>query len=121
MRMGHPTNGRIPCSPPYWSHDATESEGGLPPPSSKEGRRQEMYNDYHFAVVQDRGLRELDFAERVAERNRCAPSANRPSLRARMARRLFSWAIKAERTETGRLAGEQLGIDTPLRPAVQRT
>jgi hypothetical protein len=80
-----------------------------------------MYNDYHFAVMQDRGLRQLDFAERVAERNRYASSANRPSLRARMARRLFSWAIKAERTETGRLAGEQLGINTPLRPASERT
>jgi hypothetical protein len=80
-----------------------------------------MYNDYHFAVVQDRGLRELDFAERVAERNRYASSANRPSLRARMARRLFSWAIKAERTETGRLAWEQRGINTSLPPASERT
>ena len=66
-----------------------------------------MYGD-KFYVVQDRSLREQDFAERVAERNRHARSRSGLSLRARVARRLFALAIAAEREETWRLVWESL-------------
>ena len=65
-----------------------------------------MLNDWHYMVVQDRATREQDFAERVAERGRYARSG--PSLRARVARRLFELAVAAEREETWRVVWERL-------------
>ncbi len=67
-----------------------------------------MLNDWHYMVVQDRATRERDFAERVAERRRCARSPGGPSLRARVARRLFELAVAAEREETWRIVWERL-------------
>ena len=63
-----------------------------------------------FYMMEDRVLREQDLAERMAERRRQAHSAQyRPSLRARMARRLFTMAVAAEREETWRVVWERLG------------
>jgi hypothetical protein len=75
--------------------------------AQKRGDR-EMFNDLHYMVVQDRTTRELDLAERMAERRRYARSPGRPSLRARMARRLFELAVVAEREETWRVVWEKL-------------
>jgi hypothetical protein len=68
-----------------------------------------MFNDWHYMVVQDRMAREQDLAERMAERGRYARSPGKPSLRARVARRLFELAVAAEREETWRLVWERLG------------
>jgi len=67
-----------------------------------------MFNDFHYMMVQDRTTRERDLAERVAERGRYARSPGKPSLRARMARRLFELAVAAEREETWRVVWEKL-------------
>ncbi len=67
-----------------------------------------MYTD-RFYMMEDRVLREQDLAERMAERRRqTLLAARRPSLRARMARRLFSLAVAAEREETWRVVWERL-------------
>jgi hypothetical protein len=44
----------------------------------------------------------------MAERGRYARSAGKPSLRARLARRLFELAVAAEREETWRVVWEKL-------------
>ena len=67
-----------------------------------------MFNDWQYMVVQDRTAREQDFAQRKAERGRCARSPGGPSLRARVARRLFDLAVAAEREETWRVVWEKL-------------
>jgi hypothetical protein len=67
-----------------------------------------MFNDLHYMVLQDRTTRERDLAERMAERGRYAPSPGRPSLRGRVARRLFQLAVAAEREETWRVVWEKL-------------
>jgi hypothetical protein len=67
-----------------------------------------MFNDWHYMVAQDRTAREQDLAERVAERGRYARSSGQPSLRARLARRLFELAVVAEREETWRVVWEKL-------------
>jgi hypothetical protein len=67
-----------------------------------------MFTDYQYVLVQDRSTREQDFAERVAERKRYARSPGEPSLRARLARRLFALAVAAEREETWRQVWERL-------------
>ena len=67
-----------------------------------------MFNDWHYMVVQDRMAREQDLAERAAERRRYARSPGQPSLRARVARRLFELAVAAEREETWRVVWERL-------------
>jgi hypothetical protein len=67
-----------------------------------------MFNDLHYMVVQDRTAREQDFAERVAERGRYARSPGQPSLRGRVARRLFQLAVATEREETWRVVWEKL-------------
>jgi hypothetical protein len=67
-----------------------------------------MFNDWHYMVVQDRMAREQDFAERMAERGRYARSPGQPSLRARLARRLFDLAVAAESEETWRVVWERL-------------
>jgi hypothetical protein len=55
-----------------------------------------MYGD-RFYVMEDRVLREQDLAERMAERNRYVQPKHRSSVRARIARRLFTLAVAAER------------------------
>ena len=67
-----------------------------------------MFNDWHYMVLQDRMTRERDLAERMAERGRYARSPGRPSLRARVARRLFELAVAAESEETWRVVWERL-------------
>ncbi|MBA3423392.1 MAG: hypothetical protein ACR2HO_10565 [Rubrobacteraceae bacterium] len=67
-----------------------------------------MFNDYHYLALQDRPARELDLAERMAERRRYARPEREQSLRARMARRLFDLAVAAEREETWRVVWERL-------------
>ena len=67
-----------------------------------------MYGD-RFYVMEDRILREQDLAERMAERRKQnLAAARRPSLRARLARRLFALAVAAEREETWRVVWEKL-------------
>ena len=61
-----------------------------------------------FYVMEDRVLREQDLAERRAERDGYARSKRKSSLRARVARRLFTLAVAAEREETWRLVWEKL-------------
>ncbi len=67
-----------------------------------------MFTDYQYLLLQDRTARELDLAERVAERGRYARSPGGPSLRARVARRLFDLAVAAEHEETWRVVWERL-------------
>ena len=67
-----------------------------------------MFADYQYILLQDRSAREQDLAERIAERRRYARPPGEPSLRARLARRLFALAIAAEREETWRLVWEKL-------------
>ena len=67
-----------------------------------------MFTDYQYVMLQDRASRERDFAERVAERRRYARSPGEPSLRARLARRLFALAVATEREETWRVVWERL-------------
>ena len=74
---------------------------------TREGDR-EMFNDWQYVLAQDRAAREQDLAERVAERGRYARSPGKPSLRARVARRLFDLAVAAESEETWRVVWERL-------------
>ena len=67
-----------------------------------------MFNDWQYMVLQDRTAREQDFAQRKAERGIYARSPGAPSLRARVARRLFDLAVAAEREETWRVVWEKL-------------
>ena len=68
-----------------------------------------MYADYHFYALQDREIREQELTERMAERRRQVLAADRgPSLRARMARRLFALAVATERRETWNVVWERL-------------
>jgi hypothetical protein len=70
-----------------------------------ESRRQKaMLNELHYRLAQDRLARELE----LAERRRYARSPGQPSLRARVARRLFALAVAAEREETWRVVWEKL-------------
>ena len=70
-------------------------------------RRPEMNGSWHY-VMEDRGLRRQDLAQKVAERESYARSKHKSSLRARIARRLFELAVAAEREETWRLVWERL-------------
>jgi anti-sigma-K factor RskA len=67
-----------------------------------------MFNDWHYMLTQDRAVREQDLAERMAERQKFAPSPEKPSLRARVARRLFELAVATESEETWRVVWERL-------------
>ncbi len=68
-----------------------------------------MYADYHFYALQDREIREQELVERMAESRSQAPTASRgPSLRARMARRLFALAVAADRKESWNVVWERL-------------
>jgi hypothetical protein len=66
-----------------------------------------MNGSWHY-VMEDRGLRQQDLAQRVAERESYARSKHTSSLRARMARWLFELAVAAEPEETWRLVWERL-------------
>ena len=65
-----------------------------------------MYGDFYAA--QDRTLRQQEFADKVAERQRYARPGGNPSLRARLARQLFTLAVVTEREETWRVVWERL-------------
>jgi hypothetical protein len=67
-----------------------------------------MFNDWQYVLIQDRTTRERDLAERMAERGRYARSPGKPSLRGRVARRLFELAVAAESEETWRAVWERL-------------
>jgi hypothetical protein len=67
-----------------------------------------MFNDWQYVLAQDRAAREQDLAEKIAERGKYARSPRKPSLRARLARRLFELAVAAEREEIWRLVWERL-------------
>jgi hypothetical protein len=66
-----------------------------------------MFNDWQYVLAQDRAAREQDLAEKIAERGKYARSPGKPSLRARLARRLFALAVAAEREETWRQVWER--------------
>lgn len=70
-----------------------------------------MYTDFY--VAQDRTLRQQDLADRAAERRRYERPADKPSLRARLARQLFALAVAAEREETWRVVWERLEAKRP--------
>jgi hypothetical protein len=70
-----------------------------------------MYRDFYAA--QDRTLRQQEFNDKVAERQRYARSEDKPSLRARLARQLFTLAVAAEREETWRMVWERLEARRP--------
>lgn len=99
--------------PGLWS--PTPIRNGCCPRYGHDGKRREeekaMYGDFHAA--QDRTLREQEFADKVAERQRYARPTNRLSLRARLARRLFLLAVAAEREETWRVVWERLEARRP--------
>jgi hypothetical protein len=85
---------------------------GITHESRRDERRRkrdlEMYPD-RFYMMEDRVLREQYLAERIAERrNQTLATVRRPSLRARVARRLFALAVAAEREETWRVVWERL-------------
>ncbi len=84
--------------------------GRASPASSRRDQRRrkgdlEMYTE-RFYLMEDRDLREQYLAERMAERKRYARSKR--NLRARVARRLFSLAVAAEREETWCIVWERL-------------
>ena len=66
-----------------------------------------MYGNTLYGM-QDRVLREQDFAERVAERQWYARAKPKSPWRARATRRLFELAVATEREETWRLVWERL-------------
>jgi hypothetical protein len=68
----------------------------------------EMFTDQHYMLLQDRSAREQDLAEKIAERGRYARLPGEPSLRARLARRLFALAVATAREETWRQVWERL-------------
>lgn len=70
-----------------------------------------MYDQFYAA--QDRTLRQQDLADRVAERQRYARPKEKPSLRARLARQLFTLAVATEREETWRVVWERLEARRP--------
>ena len=70
-------------------------------------------HQYWFYALQDHALREQELARRMAERELVKEAlAARPSLRARVARRvarcLFTLAVATEREETWRVVWERL-------------
>ena len=72
-----------------------------------------MHGGWSVEFVKDRNARLLDEAgeRRLA---RLVPGVERPSLRARAARRLFGFAVALEREETWRVVWERL--EAPRHP-----
>ncbi len=70
-----------------------------------------MYADFY--ATQDRTLRRQELAEKVAERQRHARPEDKPSLRGRLARQLFTLAVVTEREETWRVVWERLEARRP--------
>jgi hypothetical protein len=72
-----------------------------------------VHGEWSVEFVRDRNARLL---EEAAERRlaRLASRAERPSLRARAARRLFGFAVALEREETWRVVWERL--EAPRHP-----
>ena len=64
-----------------------------------------MFNDWSYARLQDRMARERELAE---QRRRALAVARKPSLRARMARRLFALAVTLDKRETWSAVWERL-------------
>ena len=87
-----------------------QTDGIGPSPGRDEESKgdMEMFTDYQYLLLQDRSAREQDLAEKVAERGRYARSPGEPSLRARLARRLFALAVAAECEEPWRQVWERL-------------
>ncbi len=68
-----------------------------------------MYADPQSYAMHDREAWEQELAERMGERRRQALTASRkPSLRARMAHRLFALAVTTDRKETWSVVWERL-------------
>jgi hypothetical protein len=89
----------------------SDKTDGISPSSGcdRDQRRQRvMFTEYQYLLLQDHTAREQDLAERMAERGRYARSPGEPSLRARLARRLFALAVATEREETWRQVWERL-------------
>jgi hypothetical protein len=64
-----------------------------------------MISDWTYATLQDRMARERELAE---QRRQARAAARKPSLRARMARRLFALAVALDRRETWSAVWERL-------------
>lgn len=67
-----------------------------------------MFNDWHFARLNDPTDPNQDLAKRMEERRRSAHPAHKPSLGARVARRLLALAVATDRQETCKLVWERL-------------
>jgi hypothetical protein len=65
-----------------------------------------VHGGWSIEFAKDRNARLLQEAE---EQRLAAGAAERPSLRARAARRLFGFAVALEREETWRVVWERLG------------
>jgi hypothetical protein len=79
-----------------------------PSPSDADGEKgdsQDMHLDLHYELLRDRMTREQE----LAEQRRLARLARRkPSLRARLARRLFALAVALDKRETWSAVWERL-------------
>ena len=64
-----------------------------------------MFSDWTYATLQDRMARERELAE---QRRQALAAARKPSLRARVARRLFALAVALDRRETWSAVWERL-------------
>lgn len=67
-----------------------------------------MFNDWHFARLNDPTDPNQDLAKRMEERRRSAHPAYKPSLGARVARRFSALAMATDRQETCKLVWERL-------------
>ena len=73
-----------------------------------------MHDWWSVEYVRDRNARALEEAEERRLARLVAGTAERPSLRARAARRLFGFAVALEREETWRAVWERL--EAPRHP-----
>jgi anti-sigma-K factor RskA len=64
-----------------------------------------MFSDWTYATLQDRMARERELAE---QRRQARAAARKPSLRARVARRLFALAVALDGRETWSAVWERL-------------
>ena len=93
------------------SETGTATNHGTEATKETKEKEKEMYGDFYAA--QDRTLRQQEFADKVAERQRYARPEDKPSLRARLARQLFTLAVATEREETWRVVWERLEARRP--------